>query len=55
MSAAGVPLRVIQELSGHRSLAALQKYLEVSEEQKGRAIAALTFYPGVDHSKKYLN
>ena len=44
MSAAGIPLRVIQELSGHRSLAALQKYLEVSEEQKGRAIAALTFY-----------
>jgi len=48
MSAAGIPLRVIQELSGHRSLAALQKYLEVSEEQKGRAIAALTFYPGVE-------
>lgn len=48
MSATGIPLRVIQELSGHRSLAALQKYLEVSEEQKGRAIAALTFYPGVE-------
>lgn len=43
MSAAGIPLRVIQEISGHRSLAALQKYLEVSEEEKGRAIAALTF------------
>ena len=44
MSTTGIPLRVIQELSGHRSPAALQKYLEVSEEQKGRAIAALTFY-----------
>jgi integrase/recombinase XerD len=43
MSAAGIPLRVIQEISGHRSLAALQKYLEVSEEEKKRAIAALTF------------
>jgi integrase/recombinase XerD len=43
MSAAGIPLRVIQEISGHNSLAALQKYLEVSEEQKERAIAALTF------------
>lgn len=43
MSAAGIPLRVIQEISGHRSLATLQKYLEVSEEEKERAIAALTF------------
>jgi integrase/recombinase XerD len=44
MSAAGIPLRVIQEISGHTSLAALQKYLEVSEEQKSQAIAALTFW-----------
>mgnify|MGYP000246128948 FL=1 len=43
MSAAGIPLRVIQEISGHSSLAALQRYLEVSEAEKGRAIAALTF------------
>ena len=36
MSSAGVPLRVIQEISGHRSLQALQRYLEVSElEQEG--------------------
>lgn len=43
MSAAGIPLRVIQEISGHSSLASLQKYLEVSEAEKERAIAALTF------------
>ncbi|WP_202807533.1 hypothetical protein [Leptolyngbya sp. PCC 6406] len=40
---AGVPLRVIQEISGHRSLASLQRYLEVSPEQKKAAIAALGY------------
>lgn len=43
MSSAGVPLRVIQEISGHRSLQALQKYLEVSEQQVEEAIAVLGF------------
>jgi integrase/recombinase XerD len=43
MSSAGVPLRVIQEVSGHRSLNELQKYLEVSEEQRRSAIASLQF------------
>jgi len=38
-----VPLRHIQEISGHSSLASLQKYLEVSEEQKEEAIAVLGF------------
>ena len=33
MSNAGIPLRVIQEISGHRNLEQLQKYLEVSDEQ----------------------
>jgi integrase/recombinase XerD len=33
MNNAGIPLRVIQEISGHRNLEQLQKYLEVSEEQ----------------------
>lgn len=42
MSSAGVPLRVIQQVSGHRSLQALQKYLEVSEQQVEGAIAVLT-------------
>jgi integrase/recombinase XerD len=41
MSNAGIPLRVIQELSGHRNLEQLQKYLEVSEEQVLGAVASL--------------
>ncbi|MBD1865068.1 site-specific integrase [Trichocoleus desertorum GB2-A4] len=43
MSRAGIPLQVIQEISGHRSLQALQWYLEVSELQLEGAIAALRF------------
>lgn len=34
----GVPLRTIQEISGHKSLAALQKYLEVTEQDKKKAL-----------------
>lgn len=34
----GIPLRTIQEISGHKSLAALQKYLEVSDEDKTQAL-----------------
>jgi integrase/recombinase XerD len=34
---------VIQEISGHRSLASLQRYLEVSPEQKKVAIAVLSY------------
>ena len=37
-SDAGLPLRHIQELSGHSSLAVLQAYLQCSEQQK-RAVA----------------
>lgn len=33
MSNAGIPLRIIQEILGHRNLEQLQKYLEVSDEQ----------------------
>ena len=43
MSTAGIPLRVIQQISGHRNLQALQKYLEVSEQQVKSAIAVLEF------------
>jgi integrase/recombinase XerD len=43
MSNAGVPLRHIQEISGHKDLATLQKYLEVSPEHRKSAIAALDF------------
>lgn len=41
MSNAGVPIRVIQEVSGHKSLTALQRYLEVKPDQVAAAIALL--------------
>ena len=41
MHNAGVPLRHIQEISGHRSLATLQRYLEVSTEQKEKAVSVI--------------
>ena len=43
MSSAGIPLRVIQEISGHNDLGTLQRYLEVSPEQKRKAVAAIEF------------
>ncbi len=42
MSNANVPIRVIQEISGHKSLTALQRYLEVKPDQVVAAIALLT-------------
>ena len=42
MSNAGIPLRVIQEISGHRNLEQLQRYLEVEPEQVRGAIASLS-------------
>jgi integrase/recombinase XerD len=42
MSNAGIPLRIIQEVSGHRTLDELQKYLEVSPAQVRGAVAALS-------------
>jgi integrase/recombinase XerD len=41
MSDAGIPLRIVQEVSGHRNLSQLQKYLEVRPEQVRGAIASL--------------
>jgi integrase/recombinase XerD len=43
MSDAGVPLRHIQSISGHLSLAALERYLGVTEQQKENAISTLVF------------
>ncbi len=50
MSNAGIPLRVIQEISGHRNLEQLQRYLEVRPEQVRGAIASLSMlsYTGKD-------
>ncbi|MHC5721692.1 MAG: tyrosine-type recombinase/integrase, partial [Nostoc sp.] len=42
MSNAGIPLRVIQEISGHRTLDELYKYLEVREDQVLGAVSSLT-------------
>lgn len=42
MSNAGIPLRIIQEISGHRNLQQLQKYLEVKPDQVRGAIASLS-------------
>ena len=39
-SSAGVPLRVIQFISGHGSLEQLQRYLDVGDEQKRQAAMA---------------
>ena len=41
MSNANVPIRVIQQISGHKSLTALQRYLDVNPEQVANAIALL--------------
>lgn len=54
MSNAGIPLRVIQEISGHRNLEQLQKYLEVSEQQVLGAAASLAMLsPIVAQSNTY--
>lgn len=41
MSSAGIPLRVIQEISGHNDLGTLQRYLEVTPEQRRKAVAVI--------------
>ena len=57
MSNAGIHLRVIQEISGHRNLEQLQKYLEVSDEQVLGAAASLAMLSpvGTDVGKCMLN
>lgn len=49
MSNAGIPLRIIQEISGHCNLEQLQCYLEVKPEQVKGAIASLSMlsYKGI--------
>ena len=43
MSSANIPLRHIQEISGHSDLGTLQRYLEVSPEQRRQAAAVIGF------------
>ncbi len=43
MSSAGIPLRVIQEISGHSDLGVLQRYLEVTPDERRKAISIIGF------------
>jgi integrase/recombinase XerD len=51
MSNAGIPLRIIQEISGHRNLEQLQKYLEVEPSQVRGAIASLSLLTPVEEGE----
>lgn len=53
MSDSGIPLRVIQEISGHRDLAQLQEYLEVRDEQVKGALSTLSMLSPVPEAGKY--
>lgn len=44
MNNEGVPLRTIQEISGHNSLSTLQKYLEVTPEQVKEGLYKIDSY-----------
>ena len=53
MSNSGIPLRIIQSISGHRNLEQLQRYLEVNPEQVKGAIASLSMLsPAADQVGK---
>lgn len=43
MHRSGVPLKVIQKISGHKTLSALQRYLEVLDGDLEAAISTLSF------------
>ena len=51
MHNAGVPLRVIQEISGHSSLETLQRYLEVTDQQIVDAVNAIDSKPDLKLNK----
>lgn len=55
MSNAGIPLRVIQEISGHRTLDELYKYLEVSEDQVLGAVSSLAMLTPAQRSSEKTN
>ncbi|MDP8966162.1 MAG: site-specific integrase, partial [Cyanobacteriota bacterium] len=50
MSDAGIPLRVIQQVSGHRNLQHVQNYIEVREEQVLGAVSALSMLSPVEEN-----
>ena len=54
MSDNGTPLRVIQEVSGHRNLEQLQAYIEVRDEQVLGAVTGLSMLSPMGETGKYL-
>jgi integrase/recombinase XerD len=54
MSDNGTPLRVIQEVSGHRNLEQLQAYIEVRDEQVLGAVTGLSMLSPVGETGKYV-
>lgn len=52
MHNAGVPLRVIQEISGHSSLETLQRYLEVTDQQIVDAVNVIASKSNQNSSKQ---
>jgi integrase/recombinase XerD len=53
MSNNGTPLRVIQEVSGHRNLEQLQVYIEVRDDQVLGAVTGLSMLSPMPDSGKY--
>jgi integrase/recombinase XerD len=53
MSDNGTPLRVIQEVSGHRNLEQLQAYIEVRDEQVLGAVTGLSMLSPMGETGKY--
>jgi integrase/recombinase XerD len=53
MSDNHVPLRVIQEVSGHRNLEQLQAYIEVRDEQVLGAVTGLSMLSPLPQAEKY--
>jgi integrase/recombinase XerD len=53
MSDNGTPLRVIQEVSGHRNLEQLQTYIEVRDDQVLGAVTGLSMLSPVGETGKY--
>jgi len=54
MSDNRVPLRVIQEVSGHRNLEQLQTYIEVRDEQVLGAVTGLSMLSPIPQAEKYI-
>ena len=52
MSDAGIPLRVIMEISGHRNLSQVAAYIEVRDDQVLGAVNSLSLLSPLPKSEK---